>query len=118
MLGTNASSMLRWKTIANRYGGGGPPRTPPPVCLRQKGKLIIKNNTYLSHDASRFLRRGGRGRTYAEGEKDMLGKYDAWKLAYPPEWDRPQICEDCEQKVDECECEEEEEEEGEEEQEE
>ena len=48
----------------------------------------------------------------------MLGKYDAWKLAYPPEWDRPQICEDCEQKVDECECEEEEEEEGEEEQEE
>jgi len=40
----------------------------------------------------------------------MLGKYDSWKLAYPPEWDRPQICEDCEQEVDECECEEEEEE--------
>ena len=41
----------------------------------------------------------------------MLSGYDQWKLAYPPEWDDPPICEGCDKEVEECVCEKEEDEE-------
>jgi hypothetical protein len=34
--------------------------------------------------------------------------YDAWKLSYPPWWDDPvELCDECEEDVDECACEDE-----------
>ena len=31
----------------------------------------------------------------------MLSGYDQWKLAYPPWWDDPPICEGCDKEVEE-----------------
>ena len=40
----------------------------------------------------------------------MLCGYDAWKLAYPRWWDdEPELCEECDQEIDECTCNKEEE---------
>ena len=39
----------------------------------------------------------------------MLCAYDAWKLSYPPWWDDPvELCETCDEELEECTCEEEE----------
>lgn len=39
----------------------------------------------------------------------MLCDYDRWKLSYPPWWDdEPEVCEYCDQELEECDCEDEE----------
>ena len=36
----------------------------------------------------------------------MLCAYDAWKLAYPRWWDDPpELCETCDEELEECTCE-------------
>lgn len=45
----------------------------------------------------------------------MLCSYDRWKLAYPPWWDDPvELCDECDEDIDECTCNDEEEVENEE----